>query len=478
MEMKNVIRKNCHPCVYIQSLHPGVTGSCNLCTVKLPNKEEIRFIVDCGLFQEQDYETLNEKLSFDGSKFDFCFITHNHTDHTGRLPLLTKEKFEGKIYTSEGTSILLPCALEDSSKVMKFRAKAKLAAPLFEREDMLKTLEKVVPCKYNETIKINDYVKATFLINGHLVGASLILIQISYPDCEDINLLFTGDYNNKNMFFDVPEIPSWILDLPLTVIQESTYGYMDSNETFKCFENNVLETLSKNGRVLTLVFSLGRAQEILYTLKCMQDDGRLDTSIPIYYDGKLSFKYSMLYASRKLYIDNKMRNFFPTNLTWVSSEDRQEVIANREPKIIVTTSGMGSYGPATAYLPAFIPECNTLIQFSGYTAEGSLGYRLKETETDEPVLACGLMLKKRARVEYTTEYSAHAKADEIIEFLKKFNNLKMVLVNHGKPEVKEEFATRIMEEVKPKNVGILGDGYVFMLSCYGFEKTIRAHFTE
>ncbi len=95
------------------------------------------------------------------------------------------------------------------------------------------------PCRYNETIRVNDNVKITFLNNGHLVGAALILVQISYPEYEDINLLFTGDYNNKNMFFDVNPIPKWILELPLTVIQESTYGDMDSTEIKEIFKENI-----------------------------------------------------------------------------------------------------------------------------------------------------------------------------------------------------------------------------------------------
>ena len=111
------------------------------------------------------------------------------------------------------------------------------------------------------------------LNNGHLVGAALILVQISYPGYEDINLLFTGDYNNKNIFFDVKPIPKWILDLPLTVIQESTYGDMDSSEIRETFKENVKNRLKNDGTVLALVFSLGRAQEILYTLKCMQKRG-------------------------------------------------------------------------------------------------------------------------------------------------------------------------------------------------------------
>ena len=125
----------------------------------------------------------------------------------------------------------------------------------------------------------------------------MILLQLSYPGYEDINLLFTGDYNNKNMFFDIEELPMEVRKLPLTIIQEATYGYVNSTEMKAVFEENVAKAISEKKIVIAPVFSLGRAQEILYVLKRMQQDGRLSTSIPIYFDGKLAFKYTGFYLS-------------------------------------------------------------------------------------------------------------------------------------------------------------------------------------
>ena len=145
-------------------------------------------------------------------------------------------------------------------------------------------------------------------------------------------------------------------------------------------------------------------------------------------------------------------------------------------KIIITTSGMGSYGPAQTYIPEYISRKNALIHFTGYTAEDTLGGRLKNTPNGEIVEVGGLMARKRADVEYTTEYSAHAKADQMIEFLKQFNNLKLVLVNHGELEVKKSFAEKILTEVEPKFVGILGRDYFFRVNPYGLQKTLSTKF--
>lgn len=464
------------PYVDIMSFHEGVTGSLNFVVVKFPDGKTMRFGVDCGLFQEREYDDYNSMIPFNAENIDFCLVTHVHVDHIGRLPFIVQKGFSKNIYASETTCKLLPIALGDSFKVLSSVSKRKHVKCLYNEDDVDKTLSLLKPCKYGETIQVNENTKVTFLNNGHLVGASLILVQISYPECEDINLLFTGDYNNKNMFFDVNPIPEWILDLPLTIIQESTYGDMDSSEIHECFKSNIHECLDSGGTVVTLVFSLGRAQEILYTLKNMQDLKELSTQIPIYFDGKLGIKYTNLYIEDGLDIKPEMRDFLPQNLTFVDKTIRNELLEDYNKKIIVTTSGMGSYGPAQTYIPRYITRDNALIHFTGYTAEGTLGNRLKETVVGESVEIGGLVARKRAKVEYTTEYSAHAKADEMIEFLQQFKNLKLVLVNHGEPNTKKVFAERISDEVKTKQVGILGRNYFFRVDTYGLVKTLSTKF--
>ena len=460
----------------LMATQPEVTGSCNLIIVKLPNDETIRFVVDCGLFQEKEYEELNNALPFNAENVDFCLVTHNHVDHTGRLPLMVKKGFFKKIYATETTCKLLPLALNDSFKVLRDISKRKNKKVLYNEGDVERTISLLSPCKFNETVEISPNVKITFLNNGHLIGAALILVQISYPGCNDINLLFTGDYNNKNMFFDVNPIPECILNLPLTIIQESTYGNMDTSEIIKCFRGNILKCINNGGTVIAPVFSLGRSQEILYELKCMQNEGVLDKEIPIYFDGKLAIKYTDLFIKDGLDIREDMKDFLPENLRFVNKLNRNEVLEDLERKIVLTTSGMGSYGPAQVYIPEYITREGALIHFTGYTAEGTLGSRLKNTNVGETVEVGGVIAKKKATVEYTTEYSAHAKADEMIEFLKQFKNIKLVLVNHGEAEVKHIFANRILKEVEAKRVGLLGRDYFFRINPYGLVKTLSTKF--
>lgn len=465
--------------VDIMASQPEVTGSCNLVVVKYPDRSTTRFVVDCGLFQEKDYSEYNKRLLFSGENIDFAMVTHNHVDHTGRLPLMIKNGFEGPIYASEPTCVLMPYALYDSYKVLRDVAKRQHERQLYSDENVSETCHRLISCVFRQNVQINDNISATFLKNGHLVGSSLILSQIKYKNHDDINLLFTGDWNNKNMFFDVPKIPDWIRKLPLTVIMESTYGTTDSKETMAMngtFENNLLGCVKDGGTFLALVFSLGRAQEILYILKRMQDEGKLSKEIPIYFDGKLAQQYTKLYRTENLGLNGKMIDFLPENLNYVYRENRPEVIADTSQKIIVTTSGMGTYGPAQVYIPEYITRENCVIHFTGYTAEGTLGEKLRSTETGENISIGGIMCKKRARVEYTTEFSAHAKADEMIEFLKQFENIRMVLVNHGETETKLKFSERILEEVGVKNVAVLNRDYCFRIGPYGIIRTLPTRF--
>lgn len=464
------------PYVDIMALHPEVTGSCNLVIVKYPNGETTKFIVDCGMFQEREYSEYNKSFPFDADNIEFCIVTHNHVDHTGRLPLLMREGFNGEILLTKQTSILLPLALYDSYKVVRDLAKRNHVRELYSEANVSQVMKNIHPCEFAETQNVTDRIRVTFFKNGHLIGAALVLVQISYPGHEDINLLFTGDYNKENMFFDVGDLPKWVYSLPIKIIQESTYGTMESTEKVETFKNNVANCVNNGGTAVCMVFSLGRFQEVLYTVKYMQDNGMIDKDIKVYLDGKLGLRYTKLYEEADLGIKEEMQDFMPENVEIVDKEGRQEIVESTQPKIIITTSGMGTYGPAQVYIPRYLVREKALLQFTGYTAEGTLGERLKSAQKGETIVIGGVVLTKRADVEYTTEFSAHAKADTMIAFLKKFENLQLVLVNHGEYGTKEAFSERILKEVQPKDVVILGRDYFYRVNSYGLIRQLSTKF--
>lgn len=472
--------------VDIMASNAGVTGTCHVLPIKLPNKEECKIAIDCGMFQgnvngKNDdgdiIDKLNRNLIFDPSTLDALLISHNHIDHTGRIPLLCKKGFRGKIYLSEDTKTLLPYALNDSCSVLNNLAEMRNTKALYNESDVSQALSQTESLHFKRKTKINDYTTVTLFQNGHLIGAALILVQIKYPGENQINLLFTGDWNNKNVFLDVQKLPEWVLDLPLTVIIESTYGTSNSSDVHECLADNVARCIRSGGTVVIPAFALGRFQEILYLVKEMQRQKYLSSDISIWGDGKLGISYTKLMLEGRVLVKPSMMDFLPDNFNFVDKPTRNKLLVDTSSKIIVTTSGSGSYGPAIAYIPEYAKRKNAQIHFTSlFTPEGSLAYKLKNTQKGEAVDIGGRKIILQADTFYTGEISAHAKGDELIEFLKKFKNLQYVLVNHGEPDVKEKFSDRILKEIDVKEVGILNRDYVFRIGAYGLEKTINTKY--
>jgi len=137
---------------------------------------------------------------------------------------------------------------------------------------------------------------------------------------------------------------------------------------------------------------------------------------------------------------------------------------------------MGSYGPAQIYIPEYVERKSTLIHFTGYTAKGTLGRKLMDAQQGEVTEISGIMVTKNATVKNTIEYSAHAKADEMIDFLNQFTNLRFVILNHGEEQTKLRFAERVMKQTNAKHVGILNREYFFRVNPYGYVKSMTTKF--
>lgn len=149
--------------VDLMALHNEVTGSCNLIIVKMPTGETFKMIVDCGLFQEKENFELNKDFPFNAEDLDCVLITHNHVDHTGRIPLLTKNGYRGEILCTPATKMLLPLALTDSCKVLKDLARRMNTKQLYSEADVATSISQLKEVEFEKTIQLNRYVKATFL---------------------------------------------------------------------------------------------------------------------------------------------------------------------------------------------------------------------------------------------------------------------------------------------------------------------------
>lgn len=474
---------------YIESFHQEVTGSSILLTIKMPDKTIKHILVDYGMFQEPNYSRLNYTCEVNPEIIDAIIVTHNHIDHVGQIPKLVRKGYKNPIFSSNYTKELMGTYLSESAnhqisniqEMQKLFPNEKFSIP-YGIDDVQKTMNLVQGIDYYSTITIEHGIKMTLFPNGHLLGAALILLQISYYGAENVNFLFTGDYKENNIFFNVPNLPKWVIDLPLTVITESTYGDTDDKEREKIFNANIKEAVELDQDILIGCFAQGRMQEVLYRIKFLQETKIIPNYYEICLDGPLGietcFAYRRLMVSSYSHYDSIFEpdiTFMPGNIRFITPNERTTIFDDKKQKIVVTTSGMLSHGPAATYVPLFI-EKNTLIHLTGYAAEETLARKLidsYENNIDEIEIGSSTY-KAKATVKCTNEFSSHATAPELISFLKQFNNLKFVIINHGESNIKELFKKRVEKEIKLKNVEVIDRSKVFIIGAFGLKKSMNS----
>ena len=462
--------------VDVRGYNEGVTGSCIRNTYHSSYNGVYRFLVDYGVYQGEGHKGLEYNESINPKKIDAILLTHTHLDHDGALPIIVKQGYTGKIYMSEASSAVIDIGLRDSYNIMKRDAKLKGRSMLYSEADIDDTIKQIVAVKYGEPVRIHNNITVTFFNNGHLIGSSITLVQIDEPNGK-INLLYTGDYKPDNMFLNIKPLPYWVYALPnLTIITESTYGTTNTSDIQETWDFDIAEACSQGKTIFNSGFGQGRIQELMFRIRQLQDKEIIPKDYPVKVDGPTAISYTFRYLDKcnVLGLKENAMNFFPHNLQFIDNNTRPFILAsNKGKKIILSTSGMGSHGPAAAYIPNYLKEPNCLIYFPGYTSEGTLGREAFEKNYGEEIyLKDGRVVKKMAEVKQTGEFSSHAKADELIDFINMFS-ARSVLITHGAPEVKEIFEKRVQNDTYVKKTGILGMGYVYRINPFGIDKKVR-----
>lgn len=453
--------------------HSAVTGSCFYGNTRFSDGTKEEFVTDCGLFQEESFLSRNNKLIFDPKNINNVFLTHAHADHLGRIPMLYSQGYNHMVHTSNLTQDLMGIALRNSAKVLYNTVRASKTQPIYTIEDVDKTMNHVIGYDFNKKININKNMLVTFLGNGHILGAASILLRIRLRKDNYVNILFTGDYADENIFFDVQEYPKEIFDLPLIVFQEATYGNTFSWNKEFVLKDNVAKAIKEGKDILFPAFSLGRYQEIMYLVKTWQQEGIIPDCVKIILDGNLPLEYNQLYRKNKILLKPEMKNFTPKNTIVAPAKVPKEIILNdNAQKIIISSSGMGTYGPSAEYIEKMLPRKNALIHFLGYMAKDTYGWKLQDTAPGEFVLLRdGRVIQKNAEVKFTSELSAHAKADELLNFLNRFNNIKFLGINHGESESTQAYASYVTKNTNIKDVFVLNEKTTYRFNEFGLVKT-------
>ncbi len=448
-----------------------------------------KFLVDCGMFQGQAREELENEAPFlfNAHDIDFVLLTHAHIDHSGRIPKLYKEGYRNPVIATKATCDLCKIMLPDSGHIQeveiewknrkrKREGKEELP-PLYTAQEAIDCLEIFKPIHYDEIIEIDPNIQVRFNDAGHMLGSAVIEVWIT-ENGETKKTVFTGDLGNN----DIP-----LLDSPTMInsadylVMESTYGnrlHMRNDEKANLFLNIVSETLEKGGRVVIPSFAVGRTQEILYELDSIKQNSEEDEEFAkkyeelmhasVYVDSPLAISATEVFKENDDLFEEEVREKiksgenpldFPGLKFTRTSDESKALNETNEPCIIISASGMCEVGRIKHHLKHNLWDPNSTILFVGYQAPGTLGRSI--VEGAKKVKIFGEEIAVNARVEYIEGYSGHADQEWLMNFIYSFiTKPKHIFLVHGEPEGQIVLKQKIQEEIGiPVTIPGFGETY-------------------
>jgi len=438
-----------------------VTGSKHLITTD----DGFKILLDCGMYQGKGLETdeMNRQLGFDPKEIDYLVLSHAHIDHSGLIPYIVKNGFNATIICTHATRDLCAIMLADAGRIQEedtrhFNRKRQAQGlpptePLFSIKDAEESMKYFVSISYNFLFRINKNINLIFTDTGHILGSSAVNLTITEKD-EIKRLCYTGDIGKqKNLILKTPQA------FPQAdyIITESTYGDrlhdIRENAEKKLLEVIINTCIRKKGKLIIPSFSVGRTQEIVYTLNLLFDKGWLP-KINVYVDSPLSINATNIMRMHPESFNEEMLEhmeqdpdpFGFNNLFYIRSrEDSKRLNSLDEPCIIISASGMMEAGRVKHHLANSISNKRNTVLIVGYCAPTTLGARIKRG--DQSVSIYGQRYEVRADIETLEAYSAHGDYAEMIVYLScqdKKTIRKMFLV-HGEKEVQEKYREILVE---------------------------------
>ena len=444
-----------------------VTGSKHLLTT--PNG--VKILLDCGLVQGKmtNKEDMNQHFGFNPMDLDYVILSHAHIDHSGLLPKLVKEGFNGIIFCTPATKSLCEIMLLDSAFIqnsdLKFinkrRRKKGLAdlESLYDEQDVYQTLQLMQELDYDQHLKIDKEINLHFTDVGHLIGSAAVHLDISLGNRKKTKITFSGDIGRyKDPILRDPQAFRQCDYL----ICESTYGdrlhpaEIDAEaELLEIIRHTCVE---KKGKLIIPAFSVDRTQEIIYALDKAENEGILP-NIKVFVDSPLSIKATQVMRKhaecyREEFVEYVSRDSDPfgfKNLSYISDVNKSKALNNlSEPCIIISASGMAEAGRIKHHIMNNIENPKNTILMVGYATPESLAGKLKNGE--KRVRIFGEEFNVKAEVKYLGYYSAHADYNEMINWLKCQNKkkIKEVFLVHGEAETQQSFKEKLEKTGYPK----------------------------
>jgi len=446
-----------------------VTGSKHLLTV---NGKGI--LLDCGMVQgpRKMADKANRRLPFDVADIDAVVLSHAHIDHSGSLPKLVKDGYDGPIYCTEPTADLLEILLADSAHIQASDARhlarrGHKFEPIYDQDDVAKCLAQVVGQSYHLAFEVLPGVRVTFLDAGHILGSALVVLDVDDGQ-HKLRIGFTGDHGRADLpiLRDCERLPE--LDVLIT---ESTYGdrlHENRTDMEAALEAVVNHEQQDGGRILIPAFSVGRTQNVVLFLGKLLQQGRID-QLPIWVDSPLSRKSTKIMASHAEVYDDETRAliagghspFFFDGVRYIETVDESKSLNDEHVGVIVSASGMCEAGRILHHLARSVSNPRDCVLMVGYQAEGTLGRRL--IEGTEQVKIYGRQYDVRCQVRSIGGFSAHADWQELIDAYGHLGpRLEQTFVVHGEEGPATTHAERLTA-MGFKNVVVPVQGQRFVL---------------
>jgi metallo-beta-lactamase family protein len=424
-----------------------------------------RVLVDCGLFQGlRELKDRNwEAPPFDPTSLDAIVITHAHIDHTGYLPRVVKLGFNGPVFTSRATADLLKILLPDSGRLQEeeadFRNRHALtrhepALPLYDEQDARAALDLLQPVPNDAaTVVVAPGVTASFQVAGHIMGASLVLVELAgaKPDGGKLRFLFSGDLGHYDQA--IVKDPAAPPDCDYLMV-ESTYGNRLHGDVSSADQmaDIITRAARRNAPILIPAFAVGRTQEVLYLLRELEDAKRIPV-LPVIVDSPMAAQATQVYnrwneEHDEEYASILMQKRHPLRTASMSTaatrDESKKLNDMRGSRIIISASGMLTGGRVLHHAMRVLPDENATIIFVGYQAAGTTGRHVLDGDREAKVMKNWIPV--RCHVEKVEGFSAHADWKGVIRWLEGLNGTpKTAFTTHGEPEAAEAMAQHIRD---------------------------------
>ncbi len=418
--------------------------------------EKTRFLVDCGMFQSGEEMDRRNRGGFpyEAKQIDFVIISHSHLDHIGRLPLLVREGFTGKIYATPPTIDFTRLILEDAQRLLEEKAHRAGILPLSSQKDIDEVMNLFVPVNYEQEIQAGEDVKFMLYEAGHILGSSIVKLIVNDQGEEKI-IVCSGDLGN----YPVPILRApTVLDKADYILIESAYGDRNHRGTAKeaqnTLEDAVENTVNRGGVLMIPSFAMERTQELLYQLNNLVEHKRIP-AVPIFIDSPLAIRITQVYKKYENYFnvatDALIKSgddiFKFPNLHFTETTAQSKAINEiASPKIIIAGSGMSTGGRIIHHEVRYLSDSRNTLLVVSYQSQGTLGRKLAEGEKRVKILDQEVEVK--ARVIQIEAYSAHADQRGLMAWLSHFRKpIRKIFVVQGEETAAQTLATKIRDEL-------------------------------